>query len=83
MACALCETRRPRRFCPEYGAKFAPPVAARARSHGELSLDCEYLREARKHDKMPLFDPKQIPNRDINVTDQLLSENENSSLFCP
>src|ERR1019366_10023299 len=30
----------------------------------------------RKHDKTPPIDPAQVPNRDINVTDRLLSDNE-------
>ena len=44
-------------------------------------LDCEYLREARKHDRTPFIDPRQIPNRDIQVADELLSENENLLAF--
>jgi len=39
-------------------------------------LDCEYLREARKHEKAPPVDPGQIPNRDIKVADELLDQNE-------
>ena len=44
-------------------------------------LDCEYLREARKHDKTPPIDPQQVPNRDIDVKDELLSENEKLLAF--
>ena len=44
-------------------------------------LECEYLREARKHDKAPPIDPEQIPNRDIDVKDELLSENEKLLAF--
>jgi hypothetical protein len=44
-------------------------------------LDCEYLREARKHDKTPPIDPQQVPNRDIRVADELLSENEKLLAF--
>ena len=39
-------------------------------------LDCEYLLEARKHDKPVLLDPKQVPNRDIEVSERLLERNE-------
>jgi hypothetical protein len=44
-------------------------------------LDCEYLREARKHDKTPPIDPQQVPNRDIKVADELLSGNEKLLAF--
>ena len=44
-------------------------------------LDCEYLREARKHDRTPPIEPEQIPNRDIDVKDELLSENEQLLAF--
>ena len=44
-------------------------------------LDCEYLREARKHDKTPPIDPQQVPNRDIRVADELLSNNEKLLAF--
>jgi hypothetical protein len=39
-------------------------------------LDCEFLREARSHEKPPEVDPKQIPNLDIEVTDAFLHQNE-------
>ena len=44
-------------------------------------LDCEYLREARKHDKTPPIDPAQVPNRDIKVADELLNQNEDLLAF--
>jgi len=37
-------------------------------------LDCEYLREARRHEKPLPVDPKQIPNRDIPVSEEFLEE---------
>ena len=77
MACALCETRRPRRFCPGVRGDICTTCCGAEREVTvSCPLDCEYLREARKHDKTPLFDPQQVPNRDINVTDRLLSDNE-------
>jgi hypothetical protein len=39
-------------------------------------LDCEYLRDARKHDKQPEIEVAQIPNQDIHVTEEFLEENE-------
>jgi hypothetical protein len=36
-------------------------------------LDCEYLQDARRHEKAAPLDPEQLPNRDIKV-DKLLNE---------
>jgi hypothetical protein len=44
-------------------------------------LDCEYLRDARKHDKPLEFDEGQVPNRDIQVTDRFLEEHEDLVMF--
>ena len=38
-------------------------------------LDCEYLRDARKHEKAAPFDAEQMPNRDIRVSEELLESN--------
>jgi hypothetical protein len=39
-------------------------------------LDCEYLREARRHEKPLPVDPKQIPNRDVDVSEEFLEAHE-------
>ena len=39
-------------------------------------LDCEYLQEARIHEKPQPLDESQIPNRDIEVTERFLEEHE-------
>jgi hypothetical protein len=50
----------------------------------DCPLDCEYLQEARKHEK--LADPgelpnRELPNRDIQVTEKLLRANEDLLAF--
>jgi hypothetical protein len=82
MACALCETRRPRRFCPGVRGDICTTCCGTEREVTvSCPLDCEYLREARKHDRTPPIDPEQVPNRDIDVKDELLSENEKLLAF--
>ena len=77
MACALCETRRPRRFCPGVRGDICTTCCGAEREVSvSCPLDCEYLMEARKHDRTPPIDPQQVPNRDIRVADELLSANE-------
>jgi len=39
-------------------------------------LDCEYLLDARRHDKPVLFDSAAVPNLDISVTERFLAEHE-------
>ncbi len=38
-------------------------------------LDCEHLREARKHEKGSPPDADQLPNRDIRVSEELIENN--------
>jgi hypothetical protein len=43
-------------------------------------FDCEYLRDARKHEKIVPVDEAQIPNKDIEVTEKFLVEHEELAL---
>ena len=45
-------------------------------------LDCQYLREARLHEKPPAIDPKNLPNSDIRIHEQFLRDHEELVLFC-
>jgi len=47
----------------------------------DCPLDCEYLRDARKHDRHAPAVPDQIPNRDINVSEEFVQENEMLLMF--
>jgi hypothetical protein len=77
MACAICEVRRPRRFCPGVrGDICAPCCGAEREMTVECPLDCEYLIEARKHDRPPSLEGIPLPNSDIQVTEKLLRDNE-------
>ena len=42
----------------------------------DCPLDCEYLREARCHEKPPELTQDDIPHNDIEVTERFLEENE-------
>lgn len=44
-------------------------------------LDCEYLQEARKHDRTPSLDGIEIPNKDIRITESELQEHEDLLVF--
>jgi hypothetical protein len=42
----------------------------------DCPLDCEYLREARKHERPPEVNPDEFPNQDIRITDKFLTDHE-------
>lgn len=82
MACAICETRRPRRYCPGVQGEICSLCCGTEREVSvSCPLDCEYLRDARKHEKPAELDEEQIPNRDIRITEQFLEEHENLLMF--
>src|SRR5262245_57198009 len=77
MACAICETRRPRRFCPGVSGDICTICCGTEREVTvSCPLECEYLQDARRHDKPPAVDKTGFPNQDIRVTDAFLRENE-------
>jgi hypothetical protein len=45
----------------------------------DCPLDCEFLQEARRHEKP--VEPGEIPNRDIQVSEKVLRENEDLLAF--
>jgi hypothetical protein len=77
MACAICDTRRPRRFCVAVQGDICSLCCGSEREITvDCPLDCEYLREAHKHERPIPIDPETLPNRDIEVSEQFLEDNE-------
>jgi hypothetical protein len=73
--CRICETRRPRRSCPGVGGDICAPCCGAEREVTvDCPFDCEYLIEARRHEKPSAVRPEDIPNSDIRVTEQFLDE---------
>src|SRR5260221_296543 len=82
MSCAICETRRPKRFCPGIRAEICTLCCGTEREVTvSCPLDCEFLREARLHDKPVEMAPDQAPNRDIQVPEKFLRQNEELLAF--
>ena len=51
MACAICETRKEKRFCPATHGRICPVCCGTEREVSlDCPLDCPYLLEARKHE---------------------------------
>lgn len=77
MACAICEIRRPRRFCPGVRGDICTICCGTEREITvDCPLDCEYLQEARRHEKPVPLAEDEIPNRDISISDRFLQEHE-------
>jgi len=82
MACAICQTRRPRRFCPGVRGDICSLCCGTEREVTvNCPLDCEYLLEARKHDRPPSLEGIELPNKDIRITESELEEHEDLLAF--
>ena len=79
LACAICEKRKEKRFCPVEHGRICPQCCGEQR---EVTLDCPsdctYLQHAREHEK-----PRSIADLDqsalflkVEISDQFLYEQE-------
>lgn len=75
--CRICETRRPRRYCPGVHGDICSVCCGEEREQTvDCPFECEYLAEARRHEKPPEILPEDVPNKDIRVTESFLREHE-------
>ena len=81
--CKICGKRRARRYCPAVQGDICPICCGTEREVSlSCPLECEYLREAHRHEKpVPVLE-KEISNPDISVTEEFLGEHEELLLFC-
>ena len=79
--CRLCEQKPPRRYCPALTAEICAPCCGTEREQTiDCPLDCEHLREGRKHEKLPEFDARNIPNADVELTDSFLESHQDLAI---
>ncbi|MDE3164858.1 MAG: hypothetical protein KGN36_03555 [Acidobacteriota bacterium] len=77
MTCAICEKRRPRRFCPGVRGEICPICCGTEREVSvNCPLECEYLAEARRRERPVPIDPATVPNRDIEFSEELVLRNQ-------
>ena len=82
MACALCQIRRPKRSCPGVGGAICSLCCGQEREVSiACPLDCEYLQDARRHEKPAPPDPANWPHPDVEVTERFLAEHEELLFF--
>lgn len=72
----ICQTRRPRRFCPGVGGDICSLCCGTERENTvDCPLDCEYLQESRQRERPEPLDPAQMPHADIRVSDEFMERN--------
>lgn len=77
MNCAICNLRKPKRFCPGVRGEICSVCCGTEREQSvDCPLDCTYLHEAHLHEKLPDIPPGTVPNTDIAVTEEFLRSNE-------
>lgn len=82
MACKICETRRPRRFCPGVAGDICAVCCGTEREVSvQCPFDCEYLQDARKHERLPPPEDQSFPNPDVRLTERFLQEHQHLLLF--
>ncbi len=82
LLCKICGKRRAKRACPAVHGDICTLCCGAEREVSfSCPLECEYLREAHRHEK-PLAAPDdQISNPDITVTEEFIRDHEELLLF--
>ncbi len=77
MTCVICETRKPRRYCPAVRGEICTVCCGTEREQSiDCPLECSYLQDAHEHERLPEVDAGTIPNQDIAVSEDFLEANE-------
>lgn len=75
--CHLCQRRAPRRYCPALERDICSMCCGTEREQSiGCPLECEHLRDARYHERLPELDPKSMPNPEIELTDRFLDDHK-------
>jgi hypothetical protein len=81
--CKICGKRRARRACPAVRGDICPICCGSEREVSlSCPLECEYLQEAHRHERPVSVSDKQLPNADVQVTEEFLAQHEELMLFC-
>jgi len=82
MACAICEVRKPRRFCPGVRGDICTICCGTEREVTvDCPLDCVYLQDAHQHERKPDLKAEDIPNQDIRITEGFIADHTPIVLF--
>jgi len=82
MPCAICQQRRPKRFCAGVRGDICTICCGTEREVTvTCPLDCEFLQDARRHEKPAPLEASELPNQDIRVSEKFLQDHEDLLLF--
>ena len=82
MKCKICNTRKPRRYCPGVGGDICSICCGSEREVTvNCPLDCPFLMEARQHEKTAAIPVEQIPNQDVRINEEFLRDHEPLLIF--
>lgn len=75
--CAICGTRRAKRFCPGLKADICPQCCGKEREETiACPFDCEFLNQGRDRERLRELKPEEIPHPDIIVKEDFLRDHE-------
>ncbi len=82
MKCKICNTRKPRRYCPGVGGDICSICCGSEREVTvNCPLDCVYLVEARQHEKPAVPAAGPLPNQDVKLSEEFLRDHEPLLIF--
>src|ERR1700678_1906944 len=82
MKCPTAARPKPRRHSPGIQGESGSICCGNEREVSiSCPLDCPYLMEARRHEKPHELNPDEVPNRDVQVTEEFLREHESLLMF--
>jgi hypothetical protein len=77
VSCKICERKRAKRHCPGVGGDICPACCGAERENTvDCPLDCEYLQEARLHDRPAAITADDFPNQDIKLSEDFIRQQE-------
>ena len=75
--CKQCQKKRARRYCPGVGGDICPACCGSERENTiDCPSHCEFLKEARLHERPAPLTEDQVPNRDVRLSENFLEEHE-------
>ncbi len=76
MNCAICESRRARRYCPALTREICTACCGSSRETTiDCPLACEHLQAAHIHERIPAPDPAKFPHPDVEISERFSKDN--------
>lgn len=80
--CKVCEKNRARRHCPALEGEICSLCCGTQREVTiDCTPDCGYLIEARKHEKAAELTSADVPNQDVQITEDFVQQQEQLVLW--